>query len=75
MQLWHLSKYAELTEILRQNDKPCIDLLNKVQVGDINGDVGNLLKARFIQESDESYPKAALNIYAENKQLMKMNEA
>ena len=29
LQLWHLFEYAELTEVVRQNDKLCIDLLNK----------------------------------------------
>ena len=29
------------------------DLLNKVQVGNIDDDVENLLEARFIRESDE----------------------
>ena len=57
LQLWHLFKYAELSKIIRQNVKLFIDLLNKVRVGDINGDVENLLKARFIHDSDEHYSK------------------
>ena len=28
LQLWHLFKYTELTEVVRQNEKPFIDLLN-----------------------------------------------
>ena len=52
LQLWHLFKYAELTEVVRQSDKLFIDLLNKVGVGNIDDDVEHLLKARFIRESD-----------------------
>ena len=32
LQLWHLFEYAELTEVVIQNDKLFIDLLNKVQL-------------------------------------------
>ena len=39
-----------------------MDLLNKVQVGNIDDDNEKLLKARFIHESDENYPKDALHI-------------
>ena len=65
LQLWHLFKYAELIEIVWQNDKFFIDLLNKVRVGDIDDDVENLIKARFIHEPDENYPKDALYMYSE----------
>ena len=68
LKLWNLFKYAELTEVLRQNDKLFIDLLDKVRVGNIDDDV------RFIRESDENYPKEALHMYAENEQAMKRNE-
>ena len=69
-----LFKYAELTEVVRQNDKPFIDLLNKARVGNIHDDVENSLKARFIRESDENYPKDALHMYAENEPAIKRNE-
>ena len=72
-QLWHLFEYAELTEVARQNDKLFIDLLNQVQSGNIDNNVENLFKARFIQEFDENYPKDALHMYAENEPAMKRN--
>ena len=65
----------QLSKIVRQNDKLFIDLLNKVRAGNIDDDVENLLKARFICESDENYPKDALHMYAENGPAMKRNEA
>ena len=50
-------------------------MLNKVQVRDIDDDVEKLLKARFIYEFDENYPKDALHMYAENETTIKRNDA
>ena len=50
-------------------------MLNKVQIGNINDDIENLLKPRFIRESDKNYPKVPWHMYAENKPVMKRNEA
>ena len=60
---------------LLQNDKLLVDLLNKVRVGNIDGDVENLLKAKFIHGSDENYPKDVMHMYAENESAMKRNDA
>ena len=59
---------------MRQNNKLFIDLLNKVRVGNINNDVGKLLKATFIHEPDKNYPKGALHIYAGNDPSVERNE-
>ena len=66
MQSWHLFKYAELTEVVRQKGKLFVDLLNEIRVGNIDDDVEKLLKARFIHESDENCQKDALRMYTEN---------
>ena len=75
LQLWHLFKYAQLTEVVRQNDRVSIDFLNKVWAGNIDNDAEKLLRARFVSESDENFPKDALHIYAENEPAMERNEA
>ena len=69
LQLWHLFKYAEISGVLRHNNKLFIDFLNKVRVGNIDNEVEKLLKARFIHESDENCSKHALHIYPENKPI------
>ena len=49
-------------------------MLNKVRVDNIDDDVENLVKARFIYESDGNYPKYALHMYGENEPAMKKNK-
>ena len=75
LKFWHLFKYAELTEVVKQNDKLFTDLFNKVRIDNIDDDVKNLLEAIFIRESDENYPKDAFHMYAENEPAMKKNKA
>ena len=51
LQLWHLFKYAELSEVARQNNYLFIDFLNIARIGNIDDDVEKFLKSRFIRES------------------------
>ena len=74
LQVWHLFKYAKLTEVVIQS-KLFIDLCNKVRVGNNDDDVENLIKARLIWEPDENYSKGVLHKYVENEPAIKRNEA
>ena len=76
LHLWHLFKYVELTEAVRQKVEPNIDMMNKVQVGNVDDDVEQLLKTRFVSDFDENYyPKDSLHMYAENEPSIGRNEA
>ena len=74
LQVWHLFKYAKLTEVVIQS-KLFIDLCNKVRFGNNDDDVENLIKARLIWEPDENYSKGVLHKYVENEPAIKRNEA
>ena len=51
--LWRKYKIAELTEVMRQKNKAdFINLLSKVRVENIDNDVKNILKTRFISKNN-----------------------
>ena len=45
-------------------------MLNKVRIGNIDDDVENLHKVRFIHQSDENYPKNLLHMLVENQTVL-----
>ena len=73
LQLYHLFEYAELTEVVIENDKLYVDLLKKVWVGNTDDVAERLLKARFIHESISNYPKDVFHIYTANESATKRN--
>ena len=75
MDVWRNFKIAELTEVMHQKDNTdFIHLLNKVRVGNIDEDVENILKMRFITKTNPSFPIDALHIFAENRPARVHNE-
>ena len=75
LDLWHMFQFAELIEIMRQNnDKDFIDILNEIRVGNVDTSVKNLLCSRFISPNNRNYPSSALHIFAENSPVRKHNE-
>ena len=53
LQLWHIFKYAELSQVLRQNYKLSLNLFTKVRAGNVDDDdAEKLFKARFIHGTD-----------------------
>ena len=74
LQLWHLFKYAKLTEVVRQKDSVFINLLNSIPIGEVEEEVENLLRSRFIHESYEKYPNSVLHTHAENEPTMLKNQ-
>ena len=46
----------ELTEVMRQkDDMEYIQLLNKIRVGNVDEDVENKIKSRFIEKKKKKY--------------------
>ena len=71
LQLWHVFKYVELSQVLRHNYKLSLNLFTKVRPGNVDdGDVEKLFKARFIHGTDKHSPKDKLQTYAENEIAM-----
>ena len=67
LNLWHMFQFAELTEVMRQKcDAEYINLLNKIRIGDIDADVQQKLKARFVNETADNYPQNVVDMFEEN---------
>ena len=67
LNLWRMFQFAELTEVMRQRgDTKCINLLNKIRVGNVDQNVEKQIRERFIEESNTNYPENALHMFAEN---------
>ena len=49
---------------MRQDDEMFINLLNKIRVGQIDQNAEHVIKSRFIDKDDTTYPCNILHIFA-----------
>ena len=65
----------ELTEVMRQkDDMEYIQLLNKIRVGNVDEDVENKIKSRFIEKNNKEIPHDELHTIAENEFVNQYNK-
>ena len=73
--LWSMFSLIELTEVMRQKDDlDFIQLLNKIRVGNVDEDVENKLKSRFIEKTNKVFRHDKLHRFAENEFVNRHNK-
>lgn len=73
--LWKLFLIAELNEVMRQRgDNRLIDLLNNIRENTLDENDVTMLKSKFIDRADPTYPTNALHIFAENMPAKEHND-
>ena len=66
--LWKLFQLVELTEIVaKRDDMNFIQTLNKIHTENDNKVTENMLKGRFIDKGNESFPQDKFHIISKNK--------
>ena len=73
MDLWCKFWLPELEQVIRQDDKVFIDMLNKGRVGEIDQNVEDVIKSRFIDKNDPRYSGNILYIFTENAPVGRHN--
>ena len=54
--LWRKFRLAELDQVMRQDNEMFVNLLNKMRVGQIDQNTEHVIKSKFIDKDDTSYP-------------------
>ena len=72
--LWHLFKYAELTEMVKQSDHTFANALNYICVSIVDGNTDELLKVKFIDQPEENYLDT-LHMHAKNVPTVLINQS
>ena len=74
LQLWHLFKFAELEEVVRQSDRVFVNGLNNVSLDTVVESIERLLKAKFIDQYDKKSPHNILHMHPENAPIVLRNQ-
>ena len=74
LELWHLFKYAEITEAVRHSDRTFVNVRNSVCLGTADENIENFLKARFVDPPDKNYSHNALHMYTKNVRTILRNQ-
>ena len=69
MNLWSKFRLAELDQVMRQDDKIFVNMLNKIRVSEMDQNVEDVIKLRFIDKNHPCDPGNILNMFAEKLQL------
>ena len=73
MYLWRKFRLAGLDQVMRQDVEIFVNMLNKIRVGEIDQNIEDVIKLRFIDKNDPCYPGKILHIFAENTPVKRNN--
>ena len=59
---------------MRQDDEIFVNMLNNIRVSEIDQNVEDVIKLRFIDKNDPCYPGNILHIFAENAPIKRHND-
>ena len=74
MKLWQKFKFAELEQVMQQDDESFIIFRNKIRVDRKDQNLEQVIKSRFINKNDPTYPNNILHIFVENMPVKIYND-
>ena len=74
MTLWQKFKFAELEQVMQQDDESFIIFRNKIRVDRKDQNLKQVIKSRFINKNDPTYPNNILHIFVENMPVKIYND-
>ena len=73
MEIWHQFRLAELDQVMRQDDEIFANMLNNISVGEIDLNIEDIIKLRFIDKNNSCDQGNNLHIFAENTPVKRHN--